>query len=50
MIEEVGESVRKAAVDISFLLGHKPRSNSDNGKTRIALTRKVSGNGQYQRN
>ena len=50
MIEEVGASVRKAAVDISLLLGHKPRSNSDNGKTRIALTRKVSGNGQYQRN
>jgi IclR family acetate operon transcriptional repressor len=49
MIEEVGTIVRKAALDISLLLGHKPGGNRDNGKTRIEFTRKRNNDGQSKR-
>ncbi len=49
MIEEVGTTVRKAAVDISLLLGYKPGSNRDKGKTRIEFKRKRNNDGQSKR-
>lgn len=48
MIEEAGANVRKAALDISRLLGYKPGGNADNGK-RIESSRKKNSNGQCKR-
>jgi DNA-binding IclR family transcriptional regulator len=48
-IEEMGANVRKAALDISLLLGYRPSSNSNHGNKGNEFTARTYRNGQYKR-
>jgi DNA-binding IclR family transcriptional regulator len=49
MIEQVAGGVRKAAKEISLLLGYKQPRNRDYKEKRIEFTKRGNGNGQFQR-
>src|SRR4029077_12943642 len=49
MIEQVASRVRKAAEEISLLLGYKLNRNRDYKEKLIEFTKKGHGNGQFQR-
>lgn len=48
-IEETGANVRKAALDISLLLGYRRSSNSNNGNKRTEFIARTYRNGQHKR-